>query len=316
MPRGISGRACCCFKPALDFEDRPLKLAPFARLAARSPDPLGEQPQVRRCRGEERAASAKGRRWPLRELLPCRDRPTLVYMLGLAARRTAVRERAAAFLLASYGLLRFRQFASKIRRRAGGRARRRPPSARRSTRWARGMRTARRRRSRWTCSRRVGARPRRTKIEGWTTVESAVSALVKVSNDSSWARFVREQGAGDGGVRRLLHPEALAAKLARKVFTNGKRPRDGRRDLRAHARRRVWRARGSSFRTAAGATRRWWQRCCRSRGRDALDLSGNTRIGYYGYCALAEAIEAGGRRGSAESFRGPAPAGEACEARD
>ena len=61
---------------------------------------------------------------------------------------------------------------------------------------------------------------------GWPTFESAVSALVKESTPGSWAKFVRAseakaQGRG-GGVRPPpLHPEAFAAKLARKVFTNG-----------------------------------------------------------------------------------------------
>jgi hypothetical protein len=63
---------------------------------------------------------------------------------------------------------------------------------------------------------------------GWTTFESAVSALVKESSLRSWARHVRassegRQGDADGNVRPPpVHPEAFAATLARKTFTNGK----------------------------------------------------------------------------------------------
>ena len=64
---------------------------------------------------------------------------------------------------------------------------------------------------------------------GWTTFESAVSALVKESAMGSWAKHVRASAAGrqggfDGGSVRPppVHPEAFAATLARKIFTNGK----------------------------------------------------------------------------------------------
>ena len=63
---------------------------------------------------------------------------------------------------------------------------------------------------------------------GWTTFESAVSALVKESDMASWAKHVRasatgRQGFVGGSVRPPpVHPEAFAATLARKIFTNGK----------------------------------------------------------------------------------------------
>ena len=66
---------------------------------------------------------------------------------------------------------------------------------------------------------------------GWTTFESAVSALIKDSQNGTWDRFVlasvgrssHGSTASRGACRPPpLAPEAFAAKLARKVFTNGK----------------------------------------------------------------------------------------------
>ena len=146
-----------------------------------------------------------------------------------------------------------------------------------------------------------------------------------------WARFVRASEAkaqglggkfGDGGGVRPppLHPEALAAKLARKVFTNGKS------DLEMVA--------GIYARTLDGAfggaeklefaNCGWGDEEVKALARvlplarsvTSLDLSFNTRIGYYGYCALAEAIEAGGAPRLNRIISVPSlPLRRACEAR-
>ena len=124
-----------------------------------------------------------------------------------------------------------------------------------------------------------------------------------------WARFVRASEAkaqglggkfGDGGGVRPppLHPEALAAKLARKVFTNGKS------DLEMVA--------GIYARTLdgafGGAERLEFSYCGwgdeevkalakvlpLARSATFLDLHFNHKIGADGWRALAEAIAAGG----------------------
>ena len=138
---------------------------------------------------------------------------------------------------------------------------------------------------------------------GWTTFESAVSALVKASNGGTWAKFVRAsegKAQGDGGGVRPppLHPEAFAAKLARKVFTNGKS------DLEMVA--------GIYARTLDGAFGGaetltfvdcgWGDEEVKAlakvlplaRSVRTLNLAGNDNIGADGWRALAEAIAAGG----------------------
>ena len=80
---------------------------------------------------------------------------------------------------------------------------------------------------------------------GWTTIESAVSALVKSRSKPVGEIRARERAkaVGVGSVRPPpLHPEAFAAKLARKVFTNGKSDLELVAGIYAHARRRVWRS--------------------------------------------------------------------------
>lgn len=61
---------------------------------------------------------------------------------------------------------------------------------------------------------------------GWTTFEAAVSALAKETINTSWTKHVRASVTGrqgEGSTRPPpLHPEAFAATLARKAFTNGK----------------------------------------------------------------------------------------------
>ena len=135
-----------------------------------------------------------------------------------------------------------------------------------------------------------------------------MSALVKASRFNMWARFVRAseakaQGIG-GGVRPPpLHPEAFAAKLARKVFTNGKS------DLEMVA--------GIYARTLdgafGGAEKLMFEDCGwgdeevkalakvlpLARSATFLSLAGNNKIGADvrrpdGWRALAEAIAAGG----------------------
>ena len=129
-----------------------------------------------------------------------------------------------------------------------------------------------------------------------------MSALVKESNNTTWARFVRASEAkavGGGSVRPPpLHPEALAAKLARKVFTNGKS------DLEMVA--------GIYARTLdgafGGAERLEFSYCGwgdeevkalakvlpLARSLKDINLRWNDKIGADGWRALAEAIEAGG----------------------
>ena len=129
-----------------------------------------------------------------------------------------------------------------------------------------------------------------------------MSALVKESTHATWARFVRASEAkaqGIGGSVRPppLHPEAFAAKLARKVFTNGKS------DLEMVA--------GIYARTLdgafGGAERLWFMDAgwgdeevkafakvlTLARSVKYLNLYGND-IGADGWRALAEAIEEGG----------------------
>ena len=148
-----------------------------------------------------------------------------------------------------------------------------------------------------------------TEDRGWTTVESAVSALVKASRFNMWARFVRASEAkaqggvggifGDGGGVRPppLHPEAFAAKLARKVFTNGKSDLEMVAGIYA-------RTLDGALGGAAGlqfANCGWGDEEVKAlakvlplaRSATILNLSNNPKIGADGWRALAEAIAAG-----------------------
>lgn len=65
------------------------------------------------------------------------------------------------------------------------------------------------------------------KAKGWPTFERAVSGMIKRASSESWRRLVdptdpRRLG-WTPGVPAPLHPREFAAKLARMVFTNGKR---------------------------------------------------------------------------------------------
>ena len=61
---------------------------------------------------------------------------------------------------------------------------------------------------------------------GWTTFEAAVSALAKATSLTSWNRHVRTSQTSRQGVGTTrpppVAPEAFAATLARKTFTNGR----------------------------------------------------------------------------------------------
>ncbi len=63
------------------------------------------------------------------------------------------------------------------------------------------------------------------KGKGWPTFERAVSAQIKPASGSSWRRIVDPDGKRDGlkAYREApVHPRAVAARLARTVFANGK----------------------------------------------------------------------------------------------
>ena len=142
---------------------------------------------------------------------------------------------------------------------------------------------------------------------GWTTFESAVSALIKDSQSGTWDRFVQASvgrsshgpTASRGACRPPpLAPEAFAAKLARKVFTNGKSDLEMVAEIYA-------RTLNGSF----GAAERlvfehagWGDEEMKAfakvlplaRSVRFLSLNNNEEVGADGWHALAEAIAAGG----------------------
>lgn len=64
------------------------------------------------------------------------------------------------------------------------------------------------------------------KAKGWPTFERAVSAHLKPSARNIWRRIVDPEGRreGDSAYREApAHPKAFAARLARAIFTNGKK---------------------------------------------------------------------------------------------
>ena len=137
---------------------------------------------------------------------------------------------------------------------------------------------------------------------GWTTFEAAVSALAKEASATSFNRHVRaSEPARQGyGTTRPppVAPEAFAATLARKAFTNGKSDCELVAGLYA-----------DTFEAAFGGAERlvynntgWGdaevEKLARAlhleRNARFLNLAGNDDIGAAGWRALAAAIRAGG----------------------
>ena len=157
MPRGYNGRVCCCFPSTRRFRGPPPQAhLHLARLAdARSPRPARRAArQVRRCRGEgaELLPQLAGRLVCVRAcIFPCtRCGPHPGVHAGAAVSASSAANGLRPSLLASLWPSTISPVCiKKIRRRAGGRARRRRDSALGTM----GTRL---------CSRRVGTRPRPT----------------------------------------------------------------------------------------------------------------------------------------------------------
>jgi len=139
---------------------------------------------------------------------------------------------------------------------------------------------------------------------GWTTFEAAVSALAKETTFASWNRHVRASQTarqGQGTTRPPpVAPEAFAATLARKVFTNGRSDCELVAGLYANTFDAAFGRAERLIYDSAGWSDAEVEQLARAlplaRRARFLDLSGNYRpgIGEVGYRALAAAIEAGG----------------------
>ena len=167
---------------------------------------------------------------------------------------------------------------------------------------------------------------------GWTTFERAVSQLIKASASLGWRPLadpavVRKVGGVAGSYRAAPEPpKAFAARLARKVFTNGKADCELVAGLYA-----------DTLAAAMGGTKYLWYTNCGwgdeeveqlaaalrwARAAVEVDVTGNPRIGQRGLDALAAAI-AGGAAPKlkqvfcdlARSARAASALRSACEAR-